>query len=245
MKKIIISLSIFLLVLCPFLLSGCDKPFNPNLSLTSEQQQVYNEVENYAMSCNSSEEKEEVLYQIKLDIKQSSNDKLDIELSIGKLKIDKLNLKNKLESDIAYKERTAASNKISYKNQRDSIYNIYQGTQSSYNSQVSLLQNKINQAYSTYLTECQRINSSNMGDGYKELYRQNAYQTYINSVSTYNSQLSQLNTQWQNKLNYDKYNKLYNEVDLTLQKDIQSLQSKYQNDCSKLDTQINNLIRQR
>lgn len=245
MKKIIISLSIFLLVLCPFLLSGCNKPFNPNISLTSEQQQIYNEVENYAISCNSSEEKEEVLYQIKLDIKQSSNDKLDIELSIGKIKIDKLNLKNKLESDIAYKERTAASNKISYKNQRDSIYNIYQGTQYSYNYEVSNLQNKISQAYSTYLTECRNIDNSNMGTGYKQQYKNNAYQKYLSAYNSYNSQISQLNTQWQNKLNYDKYNKLYNEVDSTLQKDLQSLQSKFQSDCSKLDTQINNLIRQR
>lgn len=245
MKKSILITALFILVICPLLLVGCEKSFNPNIALNNEQQQVYNDVETYAMSCNNSDEKEKILYQIKLDIKQSSNDKLDIELSIGKLKIDKLNLKNKLESDIANKERTAASNKISYKKQQDSIRNIYQGTQTSYNYEVSNLQNKISQAYSTYVKECQRINSSNMGDGYKELYRQNAYKTYTNSVSNYNSQLSNLNTQWQNKLNYDKYNKLYNEVDLTLQKDIQSLQSKYQSNCSKLDNQINDLIKQR
>lgn len=142
MKKIIISLSIFLLILCPFLLSGCDKSFNPNISLTSEQQQVYDVVESYASSCNNAKEKDEVLHQIKLDIKQSSNDKLNIELSIGKLKIDKLNLKSKLESDIASKEMAAASNKISYKNQRDCISNIYQGTQPSFNYEISNLQKK-------------------------------------------------------------------------------------------------------
>ena len=84
-----------------------------------------------------------------------------------------------------------------------------------------------------------------MGSGYKQIYKDNAYQNYLNEYSTYSSKMSQLNTQWKNKLNYDKYNRLYNEVDSTLEKDIQSLESKYQSDCAKIETQINNLIKQR
>lgn len=81
--------------------------------------------------------------------------------------------------------------------------------------------------------------------GFKQQYKNNAYKKYLNAFSLYNSQISQLNTQWQNKLKYDKYNQMYNEIDTTLQRDIQNLKSKYEQDCSSIDTQINSLIKQR
>lgn len=245
MKKILISLFISFIIFCPLVIVGCEKTSNPNITLNGEQQQVYNEIESYASSCNSSQEKEELLYQIKLDIKQSSNDKLDIEYSIGKLRIDQLILKNKLESDISTKEQTALNNKRTYKKQRDSINNIYQGDLSSYNSQVLALQKKISESYITYYEECNRIDHSNMGDGYKTAYKEKARQKYQQESNSYSAEISKLKTQWQNKLNYEKYDKLYNEVDSTLQNDISKLQSTYQNDCLQIDNQINELIKQR
>lgn len=249
------TLSIICLLMTTSIFAGCScaKDFDPNdysklsenVTLTAQQQQTYDEIEMYASSCENSDLKTETLYNIKVDIQKSSDEKLDIELSIGKLKIDKLLLKKKLDSDIATKERQASNNKESYRRQRDSITNMYYGSQASYNYDKSALERKINEAYSEYLDECRRIDNSNMGQGYKEAYKQNAQKTMQNKISTYNNQLSQLNTQWQNKQNYDKYNNLYNEVDTNLQRDIQILQSEYAGDCLDIESEISKLIQQR
>lgn len=245
MKKAILGLVICLIMIFPLFLGGCNKEFNPSITLTNEQQVIYDEVETYADSCKDTETKESTLYQIKLDIQQSPNDKLELELSIGKLKLDKLILKDKLDSDIAQKEMVASNNKFNYQTKRDSIRNIYQGTQSSYNYELSSLENKISQAYSKYLTECRNIDNSSMGTGFKEEYKRKAYQEYMNSYTLYNTQISNLKTQWQNKLEYDRYNNLYNEVDINLQRDINTLKTKYKNDCTLIDEKLESLIKQR
>ena len=251
MKKKLFCFFIMLLML-PLCFYGCgDKKFNPvnsdtSISLTTKQQEIYDEIETYAIPCKNNNEKTETLTQIKEDIRQASNDKLDIELSIGKLRIDKLILKNKLDKDIDTKEKKAESDKTSYKKQRDSITNIYYGTQYSYNSEKSSLQSKISTAFATYLKECRRIdNTSYYETGYKEELKEAAYQDYQNVYITYNSQISQLDTQWQNKQNYERYNNLYNQVDSDLQKDIQTLETQYDNKCDEIDAEISELIKKR
>ncbi len=228
MKILNKSLTTILIIFFTFMFVACNTEFNPEIVLSDEQQIIYSQVEEYALSCSESELKDYTLHQIKSDIKKSSNDKLDLELSIAKLRIDKLILKDKLDADILSKQMTAAKNKTEYKNKRDNITNKYYGTESSYNYEIANLNNIISQAYADYKKECNSLNGSNLGTGFITEYKRQAYQKYQSISSSCNVQISQLKTQWQNKLNYDNYNKLYNEVDAKLEKDIESLQNKYQ-----------------
>jgi len=243
MKKLIVRFLILLLVMCSLLACGCKKT---NINLTNEQKQVYTEIETYAMSCTNNKEKEEVLYQIQLDIKKSSNNKLDIELSIGKLKIDKILLKQKLYDDIQQKTLEAKNNKNKYKKARDSIYNKYPGTYAQYNSEISALQNEISDAYGEYQVEVRRVNfMDNVIEGYKTSLLNNAQQKYQGVKNRCDAKIEQLKIQWNNKQRYDDYNELYNNVDLNLEIDILNLETKYRKDCTAIETKISNLISQR
>lgn len=248
MNKKTIFILIALICILPSLLfmSGCDKKFSGNVELNEEQTTAYSQVEAYSAKCDSCTEKEELLYDIKYDISAvNTSDKIENEVSIGKLKLDKLYLKQKRVKDIADLERQAEVNRANYLRQRNSITNIYQGSQSSYNSEISRLNSLISQAYSDYYAEINRINASNMGDGYKQEYRNRAQRELNSKVSSYNSQISALKTQWQNKQNYENYDNLYKNVDSKLAQDKSRLETTYQNECKKIDEQLATLIKNR
>ena len=93
MKRIIL----FLFVITQLMFIGCAASNNSEM-LLEEQKRAYDVVVEYAMSCLSVEEKQEILKQVEGDIKKAEEGKIEIEISIGKLKIDKLDDDKKLYS---------------------------------------------------------------------------------------------------------------------------------------------------
>ena len=163
MKRIIL----FLFVITQLMFIGCAASNNSEM-LLEEQKRAYDVVVEYAMSCLSVEEKQEILKQVEGDIKKAEEGKIEIEISIGKLKIDKLFLKEKLEKNIANEKLAAANNKFSYKTKRDSIKNIYYGDYTSYNNEIKKLQSEISQAYGNYTRQAIAIrNMGNITEGYR------------------------------------------------------------------------------
>ena len=136
----------------------------------------------------------EVLQEIKVDIsKVNSQDGLNNEIEIGKLKIDIIKLKEIADDNIEKKKKDARINKAGYKAKRDTITNIYYGTQNSYNNERSNLQNLISAEYSSYISDANRVNvNPNLGTGYKEQYRSQRYNQYLNAIKPDQTQMSKL-----------------------------------------------------
>lgn len=246
MKKFYKLTYICVLVAIILILTSCNSKFQANIELNTSQESAYNQVENYVDENNVyTDDTDALLYEIKIDISNTNNANLENEIKIAKLKIDKLILKQKKMQDIQIKNQNAQVDKKTYMELRDSISNKYPYSDDKYYADKSYYERLISYAYSDYYAECQKINSSSMGDGYKSAYRHNAYQKCMQLVSDYNEKLSNLKEQWKNKKDYEAYNNLYNQVDSQLKTDISIIENEYLQDLKKIDIQLDKLIKQR
>ncbi len=243
MKNKNLILILFTMLFTVFIFSGCTNYIN----LNNTQQKAYDEVVEYSQKCSDKDVLNNFLNEIKTDISKVNNeDKLQIEIKIGKLKIDGLYLIEKENKEIQTEIELATTNKNTYKMKRDSITNIYYGSQSSYNAEILSLNSQISHEYSSYLRDVQNVqNNNNLGTGYKQQYQASRYNQYINAIMPYQTRKTNLQEQWKNKLEYEKYNDLYNNVEKQLDSDITKIQNKYKTQIENINKNINILISKR
>ena len=209
--------------------------------LSAKQQEAYSTVELYAQDCLNAES---VLQEIKIDISNATTDEaLNLEKEIGFLKIDKIKTQENAETEIQNKRNKATSDKSNYNLQMKFITNKYQGNETSYNSDVAYYQSLISQEYASYLSSVRNIQNSNIL--FKEQLISQAKNEYKNAIIPYQTQLEILETQWENKLEYDRYSDLIDKVDKNLEKDIKNIESNCKQKLDELDNEILILISER
>lgn len=212
--------------------------------LSAKQQEAYSAVELYAQDCLNAES---VLQEIKIDISNATTDEaLNLEKEIGFLKIDKIKTQENAETEIQNKRNKATSDKSNYNLQMKFITNKYQGNETSYNSDVAYYQSLISQEYASYLSYRSSVQSNpNLRTGFKEQLISQAKNEYENAIIPYQTQLEILETQWENKLEYDRYSDLIDKVDKNLEKDIKNIESNCKQKLDELDNEILILISKR
>lgn len=116
MKNKNLILILFTMLFTVFIFSGCTNDIN----LNNTQQKAYDEVVEYSQKCSDKDVLNNFLNEIKTDISKVNNeDKLQIEIKIGKLKIDGLYLIEKENKEIQTEIELATTNKNTYKMKRD------------------------------------------------------------------------------------------------------------------------------
>lgn len=225
---------------------GCWFFTKPSDELNANQQNVYDEVVAYA-SLNDCQIPNDEMIEIKTDISNAKTDEqLKLELEIGKLKIDKIKTKNNAERDIVDKKNQANSNSLKYYAARQKIVNIYKGNKIDYENETNFYKAKISLEYSKYINNIREINNnSKLGTGFKESLILSSRKDYYNAIEPYQQRLKQIETQWNNKLEYEKYTDLIASVKPNLDKEISKIEAQKDNDLSKIDIEISKLKEKR
>lgn len=237
-KKILICLLCLVVCVCSV---GCsDEKKALNTKLNEEQTNAYQQVVDYA---NGVSPVEDILVEVKIDIAKAKN--LEIEISIGKLKIDKVKLKRDKEKALKKAEDDAESDRVLYQYRMNAYSDRYYGTSSQYTSEMNDLQGKLASAYSSYLSDIRVIENSNATAGYKEAQKTQRYNQYLREANGYQSQREALQKKWDNKVEYEKYEKLYNNVYSALASDKRIIENNYQEDLSEIESKIRALVLQR
>lgn len=225
---------------------GCWFFTKPSDELNANQQNVYDEVVAYASS-NDCQIPNDEMIEIKTDISNAKTDEqLKLELEIGKLKIDKIKTKNNAEKEIVNKKNQANSNSLKYYAARQKIVNIYKGNKIDYENETNFYKSKISLEYSKYISNIRNLNNnSKLATGFKESMKASYEKDYYNAIEPYQQRLKLIETQWKNKLEYDKYTDLIASVKPNLDKEISKIEAQKDNDLSKIDTEISKLKEKR
>ena len=136
-----------------------------------------------------------------------------------------------MEKEIEAAKSKSAYNKSQYERQYKYYMNLerYTGTQSAYNLAQDNLSAQMGQAYADCQNKINKIYSSNLGNGYKEAYKQQYESERDRKINELTTQKNNLQTAWENQQNYLRYYNLYLEEDEKLANEIEKIRDKYNN----------------